>query len=52
MSLGRMTIISKDINGEKTTKLTTVVLVEFTIEIDLHAYKCEVMLMVKFSSNH
>lgn len=51
MYLGRMTIISKDINGEN-TKLTTVVLVEFTIEIDLDAYKGEVTLMVKFSSNH
>lgn len=50
MSLRRMIIISKDINGEN-AKLSTVAVVEFTTEIHLGAYEYEVMLKVKFSSS-
>lgn len=43
--------LSKVTNGEN-TRLTTVVLVEFTIEMGYNAYICQVVLKVKFSSNH
>jgi len=43
MSLRRMTVISKDVNGES-TRLSPVVLAECTVEIDLCACRCEVML--------
>lgn len=51
MCLGRMIVISKNING-KNTKLSTVALVGLIIEMDLGAHEYEVMLKVKFSCGH
>lgn len=51
MCLGRMIVVSKDINSEN-TKLSTVALVGSIIEMDLGAHEYEVVLKVKFSCGH